>query len=250
MKISKDVYLVGDGAIRLSSRYDCHIYLLDGGGETLLVDTGSGLEPELILRNIKEHGFEPKDITRVFVTHCHADHAGGCEAMKAETGCEVVAPELEARLMEGGSEQELGLDVTKAAGIYPPDYVYRHIRPDKRVKDGEVLKVGRYELKCIEVPGHNPGPACLLVTGEGRRALFSNDVVFMGGTIGLGNWPGSSLADYRKNIGKLAGLSVEELYPGHFLWTLRGGQEHLDRAISNLQQPFPPPNFSHNYPHF
>ena len=78
---------------------------------------------------------------------------------------------------------------------------------------------------------------------------FSGDAVFHGGTIGLGNWAGSNLEDYRRYIGRLSGLSVEGLYPGHFLWTLRDGQEHLDTAVANMASAWVPPAWQHQHPH-
>ena len=112
-----------------------------------------------------------------------------------------------------------------------------------------MLTVGRYALRVIQVAGHSLGATCYLLDRGGYRILFSSDVVFYNGTIGLGNWPGSSLKDYRRCIGRLANLSVDALLPGHFMWTLEGGQEHLDRAIENLRLAWVPPAWQHNHPH-
>ncbi len=250
MKIAEDIYLVGDGQIRLSHKLDCHVYLIDGDEELALIDAGVGLESQLIIDNIIGDGFNPRDIDFILATHSHSDHAGGCRSIKSETGCILVASEIEDRLIEEGSDVELGLDTTKYGKVYPQDYEYPHCKVDKVVKDGEEIRVGKYTLKAIQVPGHSPGDVCWLLEQEKRRVLFTNDVVFLGGTIGLGNWLGSDLQEYRKNIGKLANLNIDSLFPGHYLWTLRDGQEHLDKAIENLKQPFVPPCFQHNHPHF
>lgn len=249
MKVLDDIYLVGDGEIRLSHPADCHVYLLDGGGEAVLIDAGVGLEPELILENIRRDGFQPGDVGSLIVTHSHADHAGGASWFRSKLSCRVIAPELEERIIGAGSDEDLGLDVAKRSGIYPQDYVFRHCEVDGVLKDAERMKVGRYELTMIQVPGHSPGTGCILVDGGDGRMLFSSDVVFLGGTIGLGNWEGNSLREYRRSIGKLANLSVEALFPGHYLWTLRGGQEHLDKAVENLRQAWVPPAWQHNHPH-
>jgi hydroxyacylglutathione hydrolase len=250
MKIAKDIYLVGDGAIRLSNPLDCHVYLIDGGQKKVLIDAGIGLEPNLIMDNIRSDGFNPAEIDYLVATHCHSDHAGGCKYFREKLSCRVMAPEPEARFIEKGTEQDLGLDVTRYGGTYPRDYVHQPSKIDHKLKDGERIDVGRYQLTAIQVPGHSYGPAVLLMKGGGYAAAFTGDVVFVGGTIGLGNWRGSSLEDYRNNIGKLAGLSVEEMFPGHFLWTLKGGQEHIDKAIEALKLPYPPPNFGHAHPSF
>jgi len=109
--------------------------------------------------------------------------------------------------------------------------------------------VGRYTVRAIEAPGHSEGSICYLVSGPGPRMLFSGDVVFHGGTIGLGNWAGSSLEDYRACIGRVSGLEVEALFPGHYLWTLHGGQAHLDQAVRNMAEAWVPPAWQHNHFH-
>jgi len=43
---------------------------------------------------------------------------------------------------------------------------------------------------------------------------------------------------YRSDIGKLAGLGVDGLFPGHGMFTLSGGQRHLDVAIEQVQKGF------------
>lgn len=250
MKIVKDVFMVGSGQIGLSNRMDCHIYLIDGGEELALIDAGVGLETELILNNIRQEGFNEKEIRYLLLTHCHADHAGGCKEIKMQTGCKIIATEIEGTLLERGTDEELGLDVAKRSGIYPQDYVFPHCKADWIVKDDDKIKVGKYKINVIEVPGHSRGSACYLLNQDNYRILFSSDVVFFGGTIGLGNWPGSSLDDYRRYIGKLSNLSIDALLPGHFIWTLRGGQEHLNKAIDNLKLAWVPPAWQHQHPHF
>ena len=249
MKIFSRTYMVGSGEFGLSNEMDCHVYLVDCGRELALVDTGVGLETDMILRNIRSEGFKAEDITTVLLTHCHADHAGGCRRIKEETGCSVAATRDEARVIEGGTDTELGLDVAKTSGIYPRSYRYEHCRVDKVVKHGDEIRVGECSFKVFEIPGHSWATACYLLELEGRRALFSSDVVFYGGTIGLGNWPGSSLENYRKYLRRLGGLNVDILLPGHFTWTLRNGQKHIDRALENLKRAWVPPAWRHHHFH-
>ena len=249
MKIVKDVYMVGSGQIRLSNPYDCHIYLIDGGDELALVDAGVGVETETILANIREEGLDEEKMKYILLTHCHADHAGGCTNLKKRLNCKIVCSEAEGRLLENGTDIEIGLEVAKRTGIYPKDYKFQHCKPDIIIKDGETIRIGRYNVKAIIVPGHSPSSTCYLLNIDGYRILFSSDIVFLGGTIGLGNWPGSSLEEYRRSIGKLSNLSIDALLPGHFLWTLRDGQASLDRAVENLSLAWVPPAWQHRHPH-
>ena len=66
--------------------------------------------------------------------------------------------------------------------------------------------------------------------------------MFCGGRICLLNCTGSSLSQYKEDIGRLSGLGVDALFPGHLAFCLRGGQEHLDKACDNFRGIFPPPN--------
>ena len=64
--------------------------------------------------------------------------------------------------------------------------------------------------------------------------MFSGDVVFYGGALGLINADGCSLADYRRDIGKITQLKVDMLLPGHGVFILRNGFKHIDRAARKL----------------
>ena len=119
MRITQDVYMVGSGEIRLSNAGDCHVYLIDGGDELALVDAGVGIEPERIVENIRADGFDEERISCLLLTHCYADHAGGCRDLKRSTGCRIVCSEVEGRLLAEGGEGELGLGIARRTGIYP-----------------------------------------------------------------------------------------------------------------------------------
>ena len=249
MRIMQDVYLVASGQIRLSHPSDCHVYLLDWGGELALIDAGVSQDVARIVANIREEGFDERRITHLLLTHCHADHAGGCQQIQALTHCEIVCSELEGELLESSTDEEIGLDIAKRSALYPPDYAFQRVRPQHLVHHDEIVKVGKHQVQAIVVPGHSKGSTCYLLQQKGRRILFSGDTVFFGGTIGLGNWPGSSLDDYRQYIGRLSGLAVDALLPGHFLWTLEDGQKHLDKAVENLKLAWVPPAWEHHHAH-
>ena len=79
MQLTEHVHLVGSGqnGFSLTHPLDCHVYLLDGGAELALIDTGVGRDVPAILAQIRAAGFAPGDIGTIFITHLHLDHAGG-----------------------------------------------------------------------------------------------------------------------------------------------------------------------------
>lgn len=246
MRVSKRIFLVGDGGRGLSHDLDCCVYVVDCNGSFVMIDSGVGLGNELLVSNLREDGISLDRLRYLVVTHAHSDHACGARFFQENFQVEVIAPTREAELLRCGSDAELGLDMARGP-IYPPDFRYTHCKPDRVVNDGEELRVGDKVFRFIQVPGHSQGIVCVFEKNE--KILFSSDVVFHGGTIGLGNWDGCELSEYRRNIGKLSGLGVEQLFPGHFLFVLRGGQRHLDIAINNLKNPWVPPAWLHRHPH-
>ena len=66
MKLTEGIHLVGSGSLGfdLTDNFDCHVYLLDGGDELALVDTGAGLGAEAILDNVRRDGLDPARIHR------------------------------------------------------------------------------------------------------------------------------------------------------------------------------------------
>jgi len=243
MKITPCIYLVGAGMLGLSHPNDSYIYLLDGGNELALIDAGVGIEVDRILANIKKDGFDPAKIKKIILTHTHADHAGGCREMKEKLHCKIFVPRDEVNLLERGTDEEMGLIIAKKSGIYSQDYTFPHCSPDVAVSHGDLIPVGDLKLKAIHVPGHSPGSTCYFLECKGEKILFSGDVVFYNGEIGLLNYWGSNLADYRSYINRLAGLSINVLLPGHKLFTLRDGQKHINMAILALKKLSVPPTF-------
>ena len=87
-KLGKHTYYI-DGATNIGVyENDGKCCLIDAG-----LDSGSA-KTALELINAKNFTLE-----KVFCTHSHADHAGGCAYLKKATGCEVFAPGVCAQLV-------------------------------------------------------------------------------------------------------------------------------------------------------
>jgi len=189
MKLTHDVYLVGSGShgFSMTDPFDCHVYLIDGGEALALVDCGSRMGLGQILDNVRADGFDPTRITHLLLTHTHADHAGGAARLRDQLGLGVVCPAPEADFLVQGDEQAISLDRARDNGFYPADY---HMEPcvvDRAIEHNDSLSLGRHTIRALIVPGHSQGSACYLMTTSGGTVLFSGDVVFQGGRIGLLN---------------------------------------------------------------
>ena len=83
---------------------------------------------------------------------------------------------------------------------------------DILVKEGDIIRVGKIELRVIHTPGHSPGGIALYMVGM----VFTGDTLFVG-SVGRTDFPSSSWKDMEVSIReKLYGLPGETtVFPGH-----------------------------------
>jgi hydroxyacylglutathione hydrolase len=242
VRLTQRISVVGGGAtgLGISHALDPNVYLLSGGEELALVDAGAGWGEDRFLDNVRSLGYEPERIRHIFLTHAHADHAGGAASLAERLGAQVYLSELEREALENADEEALGLSIARRNGYYPEDYRLRPCKVDVTLRGDERLRCGDLELVVIPTPGHSAGSVCFLVdTGEGA-ALFAGDTVFAGGRISLILSPGSDLLAMQESVAHLGGLNVASLLPGHGIFPLQGGQEHIDQAIEAFSTMVPP----------
>jgi len=240
MQVTEGVYLVGSGALGfdLTDQSDCHVYLVTGEGtrEATLIDAGSGINPEAILANINAAGVAPKDVTRLLLTHAHADHAGGAAALReALPNLQVFASSEVASILSTGDELRAGVDRGKASGVYPSSYRYRPCEMQSNLLDGDMVNTGEVTFRVLFTPGHSAGHTCYVATVHGKRILFSGDLVFVGGRIALQNTWDCRLDQYVASLQRLAGLEIDALFPGHLRMSVNGASRHIDHALTELQ---------------
>jgi glyoxylase-like metal-dependent hydrolase (beta-lactamase superfamily II) len=233
VQISDNLHLVGSEQFALSHMLDCNCYLLDYGDGLALVDTGLGLGVQEIVDNIRQGGFRLDSLTHILLTHTHLGHWGGAPLLRDLTGAQIWAPALGRHWMEH-VDQDRTVKQNLHYGRWPRDLNPRPCSPDRVFGDGDVIRLGEHSMLAIGVQGHTKDSTCFLWESHGRRALFTGDVVFYGGLIGLINAEGSSLDDYRRDMEKLADLRIDMLLPGHSVFVLRDGQKHINRALRKL----------------
>lgn len=243
MRVAPGIDLVGSGwlGFGLSHSHDCHVYLLHSEDEAVLVDAGCGLDPAAIVANIAAAGVAPASVSRVLVTHAHPDHAAGAHELADRLGAQVLGSTAVADILARGDEDAAGLTRSRAAGLYPAEVALRPT-PTSELRDGDVVRVGRFEITAVTTPGHAAGHLCFLASGLGQRVLLSGDLVFTRGRVALQGTPDCDLQQHWQSLRRVQGLTVDVLLPGHETLGLRDGQVHLDAAVAALErQEIPPP---------
>lgn len=239
MRVTPWLYLVGSRQFGLSSRYDCHIYALRSAAGVLLIDAGSGLEHDQVMANLRA---EFDDLSRgtILLTHRHPDHMCGTARLAGELGWPVAASIYTAPMLAAGDEEACGLTGAQAKGGYPAELRLPACPVALTFDDGQALELEGFRIRSIRVRGHSDDSFAYLFEQDGKRCLVSGDIVFYGGVVGMINTPDSSLHGYREDLPKLAGLGIDVLLPGHGLFTLAGGQRHIDVAQQELDKGFVP----------
>lgn len=224
-EILKDMYWVAGGRFHYTSPTNANLYLIDGGKELALIDAGSGIQFEFLLESLWNHGFDPKDISLLIITHAHWDHARGAKKMKDLSNCKIAAHELAVDNIEKGDYWDM----------VPP----QPVKVDIALHDGDNIDLGNYGLQVIHVPGHTPEDICLLMMHSGKKVLFSGDSIKAFGNLGaisakLGNL--GNLNIYRKSIEKIKVLEVDVLLPGHGVFILADACEQINFLLDKMSK--------------
>jgi hydroxyacylglutathione hydrolase len=83
---------------------------------------------------------------------------------------------------------------------------------DRPLADDQVVDLDGVRLRVLHTPGHAPDH--VVFYWEKRHALFSGDLVLGSGTVVVAP-PGGSMEDYMRSLGRVAGLDLEVIGPGH-----------------------------------
>lgn len=242
VRLTERIAIVGGGmsGLGISHPLDPNVYLLSCGDELALIDAGAGLGANRILENVRALGHDPAAIRHTFLTHAHADHAGGAASLVEQLEARVYLSEIERDAVEGADEAALGLDIARRNGFYPEDYRFRPCGVDVALLGGEHLRCGDLEFEVIATPGHSAGSVSYLVKIKDKSALFAVDTVFAGGKISLLVAPGSDLLALQESIQRLRAYEITSLLPGHGIFPLEEGGWHVDLASEAFETMVPP----------
>lgn len=149
----------------------------EAGGPLALVDCG----PESVFPNtiagLRAAGLRPEDVTHVFVTHIHFDHAGAAWRWAEDYGATVCvhprgAPHLAdpTRLLASAT-MIFGDQMGRLWGDMRP------VRADKLrvVNDGEIVEAAGRPFQALDTPGHAQHHHAWWLAAE--RTLFAGDMM-------------------------------------------------------------------------
>lgn len=133
--------------IPLPAFADNYIWMLHDGKNALVVDPG---EAAPVLAALAREGVQ---LQAILVTHHHADHTGGIDALREATGAQVYGPMRE---------------------TIP--------EPLQRLQQGDTVSALGWTFQILDVPGHTAGHIAYFCAATGETPLlFCGDTLFSAG---------------------------------------------------------------------
>jgi len=246
MRIEPNLYLVGSGQLGfdLTDLYDCNMYLFDTGDISVLFDSGAGMDVDQILDICRQDGLDLSQINHLFLTHAHTDHGGGAAPLRDRLDLTIYASGSTAKIVTTGDEAAISLDIARAGGMYPADYIYRACPVDHILEDGGVVEIGPLKIELIFTPGHSHDHHCYLVTDarSNKHYLVGGDAIFFGGKVIWQNTYDCNVPQTNASIQRLANYNFEALLPGHLNFSLKNGKRHIETACAIIDTLACPPS--------
>ncbi|MDK1377577.1 MULTISPECIES: MBL fold metallo-hydrolase [unclassified Sinorhizobium] len=165
-----------------------NVVLVRSGGQTILIDAGLGLDPDLnlpragqLVKRLEAAGIDLASVTDLVLTHMHMDHIGGLlvdgvkDRLRPDLRIHVAAaevkfwesPDFSHTSMPAGFPDAL----RSAAKRFTKEY-HNHLRQfedEYEVAPGVIVS---------RTGGHTPGHSVVRVASGGDRLMFAGDAVF------------------------------------------------------------------------
>ncbi len=140
-----------------------------------------------------------------------------------------------------GDEVGTSIGFAKTAGIYPAGYRLEPCAVERDLAEGDRVAIGDLQLECIDTRGHAGGQPLVPARARGTAQPVRRRRRIPGGRSSCRTPTTGRLEELIASLRKLRGLELDALFPGHFAFSLRDGQQHIERANEALDRLLIPP---------
>jgi len=210
MKI--DRYILGE------FQTNCYVVRVDESARDCLV-VDAGLDARELVESLVRAELTP---AAVVLTHGHADHIVGLEALRGQfPGLKVYIHKLDAAFLADPQA-----NLSALAGV-----AFTTEPADVLLADGDRVEEAGIGLDVLHTPGHTPGGICLYAQED--KAVFAGDTLFAD-SVGRTDFPGGNMSQLIESIKtKLFVLPDETtVYPGHGMRTTIGREKRSNPFVT------------------
>lgn len=185
-----------------------------------LIDSGLPKDWSKLLRLIRSHGVDPRDIKAVLHTHGHSDHAGNSKRLRDEFQIPLVLHRLELDRVQRGDNGPLVPNSWMSPFARP--FVHPHFpgfTPDLIVESDDLGVIARtfdFPGEVLYTPGHSAGSLTYIL---GKEAIVGDIVrgsIWPWVQRGASHFFHADAERAQKSVRDVLARGVERLYPGHF----------------------------------
>ena len=221
---------------------DCKLaiasYLIPYADGLILIESGPGSTQAQLERNLLSLGYKLEQITHLFLTHIHLDHAGAAGWLAERTGATVFVHSRGAPHMIDPSRL-----LASAARIYQEkmnelwgDFLPVPEQQLVILTDGDGVQAGSFAIRALDTPGH----------ANHHLAYLLDDICFSGDVGGVRIQTGAVRnlrlpmpppefhpPRWRESIAKLKKHKITRIAPTHFGF-FEDVPWHLDQILTEL----------------
>jgi len=146
-------------------------YLITTPEGSILINSSLETSVPFIRASIEKLGFRFQDVKILLISHAHFDHCAGSFQVKELTGAKYMVMEPDVAEVESGGK--IDFQYGKA-----PDTLFKPVKVDRVLHDGDQVKLGDAMLTAHLTPGHTKG--CTTWTMKARDGGKAYDVVIVG----------------------------------------------------------------------
>lgn len=220
--VARGIYLIGGPM--LTHMLDANVYLvLSEKHKGIMIDSGTGLGFENMLRNILELGINPfKDLEYVVLTHCHIDHVGGASALYYGLGVKTIAHEPDSLFIREGNPDKT---LAKKLGLeFKPSPITVNLR-----KEYETLEVDGMVFEIIHTPGHTQGSISVYFEIHGNKVLALGDTIPFNEQVFIEDFHA-----WKKSLSKILQYDFEIVLGGHG-YISKDGKTFIEELLARLE---------------
>lgn len=178
---------------------NCWVLIDEESSEFALIDPSpSG---EAFLEFLEKRDLKKENLKYILLTHGHFDHITGADEIRDISGAPLCVHEADSDF--------LTTDKNAYKYFFREDLI---MRPAEIILcDGDVLTLGKSEIKVVSTPGHTEGSVCFFVGDN----IYTGDTLF-DRSIGRTDLVGGNQAKLEESLRKLISLDRDyNIYPGH-----------------------------------
>lgn len=160
----------------------CNVYVLKSGHRAVLIDFGDG--------SVLDHlgGIGVTEVTDVLMTDHHRDQAQGLprlfDPLGTGTATRLHVPETLQELFQHVDRVWLARDVfDNYLGATDRFSLLEPVAVDDVLRDYDTLDLNGFRIEVVPTPGHTLGASSLAVEVDGRRVMFTGDLLYGDGRL-------------------------------------------------------------------